>query len=155
MDILSHGLWTNLVFKELPIEHRAWAISFGILPDLISFSFLAVKDSIKKTMHYKEQPLNIFPSYIFKLYNYTHSLVLWVGSFFILKIFGFDFAAVLFCGWGFHILLDIFTHTSNFFPTPILWPFSSFHFSGINWANRWFMIFNYSVLAFLYLVFYF
>ncbi|GAG43186.1 unnamed protein product, partial [marine sediment metagenome] len=68
---------------------------------------------------------------------------------------GLAWLTLAFCGWGFHILLDIFTHTKTFFPTPIFWPFSNFSFSGINWANKWFMLFNYAVLLFMYLVFYF
>jgi len=155
MDIISHVLWTNLVFKEIDPPQRAVAVLFGVLPDLISFSFLTVKHFIRKTMHYTDPPLHVFPKYVFKIYNFTHSLIIWLGVFFILKILGFSWLALAFCGWGLHILLDIFTHTSAFFPTPILWPFSKFHFSGINWSNKWFMLFNYAVLTFLYLVFYF
>jgi membrane-bound metal-dependent hydrolase YbcI (DUF457 family) len=96
-----------------------------------------------------------FPQYVYKLYDFTHSLVVWLGIFFVLKIFGLSWWIVVFYGWGLHILLDIFTHTTEFFPTPILWPFSRFHFSGINWSNKWFMLFNYALLFFMYLVFYF
>lgn len=155
MDILSHALWTNLVFKELPIEQRSFAITFGVLPDLVSFLRVLGRGFIQKTMHYKNPPLHVFPKFVFKLYNVTHSLVVWVGIFLFLKLFNLDALAFVFCGWGLHIMLDIFTHSANFFPTPILWPFSDFHFSGIAWANKWFMLFNYVVLAFLYLVFYF
>lgn len=154
MDIISHALWTNLVFKELPVEQRIWAISFGVVPDFISFSFLTVRHFFKKTIHFKP-PLRKMPRYVYKLYNITHSLVIWLGIFFVLKIFNLEFWALVFCGWGLHILLDIFTHTEKYFPTPILWPFSRFHFSGINWSNKWFMLFNYAVIFFLYLVFYF
>jgi hypothetical protein len=50
-------------------------------------------------------------------------------------------------GWVFHILIDIPTHTLRFFPTPFLWPISSYCASGISWANRWFLLANYSALA--------
>ncbi len=155
MDIISHGLWTNLIFKELPAGQRSWAVVFGVLPDIISFSSMTFKHFFRKTMHFKEPSLSVFPRYVFKLYDLTHSLVIWLGIFLVLKLFGLDWLALAFCGWGLHILLDIFTHTDKFFPTPIFWPFSRFHFSGIAWANKWFMAFNYGVLAFLYLVFYF
>lgn len=155
MDIISHALWTNLLFKEVPLAQRSVAIGFGVIPDLISFSLITTKNFIRKTMHFKNPPLSVMPEHVFKLYNLTHSLVIWLAIFMLLKLFGFDWWALAFCGWGLHILLDIFTHTSNFFPTPILHPFSKFHFSGINWSNKWFMLFNYAVLLFLYLVFYF
>jgi len=155
MDIISHVLWTNLVFKEVPVAQRSLVVVFGILPDLISFSFIALKHFVRRTMHYTNPPLSALPKYVFKLYNITHSLVIWLAIFLILRILNLDWWVIAFYGWGFHILLDIFTHTSEFFPTPILWPFSRFHFSGINWSNKWFMLFNYAVLLFLYLVFYF
>jgi membrane-bound metal-dependent hydrolase YbcI (DUF457 family) len=155
MDIISHALWANLVFKELPIEQKNLAVIFGIVPDIISFSFITGKHFIQKTMHFTDPPLSVIPKRVFKLYNFTHSLVIWLAIFFILYLIGSKWWAIAFCGWGLHILLDIFTHTSAYFPTPILWPFSRFHFSGINWSNKRFMMFNYGVLLFLYLVFYF
>lgn len=155
MDILSHALWTNLFFKELPIEQRSLAISFGVLPDMISFSFLTAKKFFQKTLHFETPTLLEFPRHVFKLYDITHSLVIWLGVFLFLKIFGLSDWIIVYYAWGLHILMDIFTHTTSFFPTPILWPFSRFHFSGINWSNKWFMLFNYVLLLFMYLVFYF
>lgn len=155
MDILSHALWANLVFKELPAGQRGLAVVFSVLPDIISFSAMAFKHAVRKMMHYTDPPLKFFPKVVFKIYKITHSLVIWLGIFFILSLLDWQWLALAFSAWGMHILFDIFTHTRAFFPTPILWPFSNFHFSGINWSNKWFMLFNYGVLLFLYLVFYF
>jgi len=155
MDIISHALWANLIFKELPVTQRSAAVIFGVLPDFISFSLILFKHFLRKTMHYSNPPLSVMPWYVFKLYNVTHSLVVWLGVFLFLKIFGLSWWSLAIMGWGLHILLDIFTHTSEYFPTPIFWPFSDFHFSGINWSNKYFMLFNYAVILFMYLVFYF
>lgn len=155
MDILSHALWTNLVFKELPVEQRSLTVFFGMAPDLVSFARILWKDFIRKTMHYTDPPLKRFPKIVFKLYSFTHSLIIWFGVYLVLKIFSFDYAALAFCGWALHILLDIFTHKKGFFQTPIFFPFSKFGFSGINWSNKWFMLGNYAVLIALYFVFYF
>jgi hypothetical protein len=155
MDIISHALWTNLIFKEVPSAQRSIIILFGVMPDFISFSYLTLRHFIKKTMHFTDPPLTEIPRPVFKLYNITHSLVIWLGVFLILKVFFLDWWAFAYLGWGLHIMIDIFTHSADYFPTPILWPFSKFHFSGINWSNKWFMLFNYAVLTFLYLVFYF
>jgi len=35
MDILSHALWTNLIFKELPTGQRSLAVVFDIAADII------------------------------------------------------------------------------------------------------------------------
>jgi hypothetical protein len=153
MDIISHALWANLIFKEMPEKNLA--IVFSITPDLISFGGVLGKRFFRKTLHYKDPPLSSFPKFVFKLYRATHSLIIWLIVFLVLYALGFKFLAIALCGWGLHILLDIFTHTTDFFPTPIFWPFSRYHFSGINWSNKYFMLFNYAVLAFLYLFFYF
>ncbi len=155
MDILSHALWTNLILKELPPLERGTAIAFGELPDLISFSFILTRHFIRKITSIKEPPLSDMPKYVFSLYNLTHSLIVWLGVFLFLMIIGLDWWALAFLGWGIHIILDIFTHTDDYFPTPIFWPLSKFHFSGIRWSNKWFMFANYCLLLILYLVFYF
>ena len=38
--------------------------------------------------------------------------------------------------WPFHIILDFFTHSIEYFPTPILWPISDYKFDGIPWSNK-------------------
>ena len=92
MDIISHVLWTNLVFKEVPVAQRSLVVVFGILPDLISFSFIALKHFVRRTMHYTNPPLSALPKYVFKLYNITHSLVIWLAVFLFLKILDIDMA---------------------------------------------------------------
>ncbi len=151
MDIISHALYANLIFKEVPLEQRGLICFFAIIPDLISFVSIMGKGFLRKIMHYTNPPKNTFPKIVFKLYNISHSLIIWVFVFLILKILKLDYWALVYMGWGSHIVLDIFTHSNNFFPTPILWPLSKFHFSGIAWSNKWFMFFNYSLLLFLYL----
>ena len=155
MDIISHALWANLIFKESPIAQRSAVIIFSVMPDFVSFSLITVKKFFSRTMSFKRPTLAVIPTQVFKLYNTTHSLIIWLSVFLILKIMGLSWLTLAFMGWGLHILLDVFTHTARYFPTPIFWPFSKFHFSGISWSNKWFMAFNYGVLAFMYLVFYF
>jgi hypothetical protein len=52
--------------------------------------------------------------------------------------------------WLLHILVDIPTHSTRFFPTPFLWPISSYEFSGIGWANPMIFIPNVVLLTSLY-----
>ncbi len=57
-------------------------------------------------------------------------------------------------GWLLHVLIDVPTHTYEYFPTPLLWPVSSWRFKeGISWHLPWFMVINYSALALIYLRF--
>jgi hypothetical protein len=53
-------------------------------------------------------------------------------------------------GWALHILIDIPSHTIGFYPTPFLFPISEYRFPyGVSWANTWYMIINYTALAFV------
>lgn len=154
MDMISHILLTNLVFKDMPTTQRTVTILFGILPDLVSFGGMFNSAFLHKILFFKKPPQSIFPPFVFKLYNISHSLLVWLVIFILFKLFSLDWLALAWCGWGLHILIDIFTHSGKAFPTPIIWPLSKFHFSGIGWSNKWFLLFGYSAILLLYLIFY-
>ncbi len=155
MDIISHALLTNLVFKDAPTDQQIVATAFGVLPDLVSFGPMFNSLFLRKILFFKKPPQSLFPPYVMTLYKIFHSLIIWLAVFLLLLAFNLYWWAIAICGWGFHILLDVFTHSRRAFPTPILWPVSKFAFSGIGWSNKWFMLFNYTVILFLYIFFYF
>ena len=37
--------------------------------------------------------------------------------------------------WPLHVLLDFPFHSTDYFPTPIFWPISSYRFDGVPWSN--------------------
>src|SRR5207245_8936033 len=112
--------------------------------------------------------------YVFHAYKVTHSLVVWVAvliiSWTILRkqhpspppspfkgegegVRVWDGRAVWPLGaWGLHILCDIPTHSTRFFPTPFLWPFPTPYYNGTSWGNKTFMLANYAGIALTYLV---
>lgn len=57
-------------------------------------------------------------------------------------------------GWWSHILIDIPTHSANFYPSPVLYPITQSGFDGVAWNTPWFVAINYSALliAGLYLI---
>lgn len=155
MDIFAHGLWTAAAAKSLSRPSRrlrtGWAAFFGVAPDLFSFGIYtagAVFGLTRIPFEYHAEPVQyagLVPAYIQTLYHYTHSFI----------IFAIVFGLVWLIrrrpfwelgGWGLHILIDIPTHSSRFFPTPFLWPISDFTVNGISWGNPWFMAVNYSAL---------
>ncbi len=50
-------------------------------------------------------------------------------------------------GWWSHVVIDVFTHSAAFYPSPVLYPFTQQGFDGIAWNTPWFMLLNYSLLA--------
>lgn len=50
-------------------------------------------------------------------------------------------------GWWSHIVIDVFTHSADYYVVPVLYPFTERGFDGIAWTTPWFMVLNYLVLA--------
>jgi hypothetical protein len=93
------------------------------------------------------------PQYVHHLYDVTHSLVVftvvfgtvwWVRKKPLLELLA----------WPLHIIVDMPTHSSAFFPTPFLWPVSDFTIDGISWGTPWIFIPNVVLILVLYLVWY-
>jgi len=104
------------------------AAGFSILPDLVSVGIYFLNlifNSQTPSFHH-------LPTYVFNLYNATHSLLIaGLVSLILLKAWKPLFVPSL--AWGFHIILDIFTHGLGRFQTPFLWPLSDYAFAGLNW----------------------
>lgn len=163
MEILAHTLWTtagvrkvNAVSKKRGKLYRMnmfWTAFWGIFPDFFAFtipfliSFYKVLTGQQmfgsfSTRHQVADGFNLAHD----LYQYSHSLVIWVLIFMILMLILRRPPWVL-VGWALHILIDIPSHSLAFFPTPFLFPISEYRFPyGVAWSNYWFMIVNYSAL---------
>ncbi len=161
MDILAHGLWTQLVFKDSPPETRILAVALSIAPDAIAFIpnivYAMFSKKWKVWMHVNEETFDTVakevPPWVYRIYDVTHSIPLWIVGFAIVWMVIGHVPWVAFA-WLMHILIDIPTHTKKFFPTPFLWPISRFTIDGLPWERRWYMAANYGSLALLYLYFY-
>lgn len=171
MDILAHTLWANAAARKAndALEkknksariHPLWTAFWGVFPDLFAFTIpftIVIYGVLAGTV-----PLDSFPSHHLPdgfdiartLYNYSHSLVIWAGVFGITWII-WKRPRLELLGWALHILIDIPSHTTEFFPTPFLFPLSDYQFPyGISWGNQWYMIINYAALLFVFLYFLF
>ncbi len=111
------------------------AAGFSILPDLVSVGIYFLNlifNSQTPSFHH-------LPTYVFNLYNATHSLLIaGLVSLILLKAWKPLFVPSL--AWGFHIILDIFTHGLGRFQTPFLWPLSDYAFDGLNWWQTGWLI---------------
>lgn len=165
MDILAHALWTGAIFKSLKYRAKLWKpIVWGVLPDVFSFGLLTAwmllslifGGTALDFQHFEamepaqRDAIPIFQIVSF-MYNFTHSLFVF-AAFFIVFYFLFRKPLWAMLGWATHILIDIPTHSYKFYPTPFLWPVSSWKFNGISWGNKWFMMANYSALIIFYAV---
>ena len=50
-------------------------------------------------------------------------------------------------GWWSHIVIDVFTHSADYYASPVLYPITERGFDGLAWNTPWFMVVNYVALA--------
>jgi hypothetical protein len=161
MDVLAHSLWTNIMYKTIPTTRgnkklTLWGIAFGVLPDLFSFvpifAYGIYASLFMDKSFFSGAPGSDVPFYNYasESYNYTHSLIIWLAVTLIVWAILKKFPFVL-LGWALHIVIDIFSHTDEYFPTPFLFPLSHFKVSIISWGHPVFMAINYALLVILYI----
>jgi hypothetical protein len=152
MDIIAHFLWTFVLFHNKAF--LGLAIFFGLFPDMLPFVPLLWHWHKTKKWHvFKyltqgeyDKAIEHYPRYVVTAYNFTHSLVVWLFVFVVCYLL-FGKLAYTLLAWLVHIIVDIPTHTKDFFPTKFLFPLSNFHFNGKSWYSRRFQITNYSLIA--------
>jgi hypothetical protein len=153
MDILSHGLWGAIAFGRKSRAGFWLAFVIGLAPDLFSFGILWMAATLglseKPDFSHGTPPESTIPLYVHQLYNVTHSfiifLLLFVLVWLLLQRPLWELSA-----WGLHVLVDIPTHSFAFFPTPFLWPLSTWKFDGWQWMTPTILVPNYVLLALLY-----
>jgi len=147
MDTFSHALYGKGLFGYR--KYRWTSFLFGALPDLSSFGvyFLVQLFSNFHKLKYGRPSIEEIPIWVIELYNISHSLI---TAFVFIAIVNFikkDLTWPM-LAWPVHIIVDLFTHSIEFFPTPIFWPLSNYRFDGIPWSNIYVFITN-IVLIFL------
>jgi hypothetical protein len=161
MDVLAHGLWTNAMYKVIPqtrgdARMARWGIVFGLLPDFVAFApifawmtWQLVTGDLSFSggrPDFDAIPLGEFTAGV---YNFTHSLVIFAIGLGLAWAIARKFPWFM-LGWALHIGIDIFTHTTEFYATPFLYPLSGLKVNGIEWSHPWFMAINYGLLLLFY-----
>ncbi len=158
MDILSHGLWGGVAFGRENKRNFWWAFLFGIAPDFLSFGIFTGMRVLGLTSGIDwsngPPPDSAIPQYVHTLYNITHSLVIFAVVFLLVWLLWKKPFLPMFA-WPLHILVDIPTHSTQFFPTPFLWPFfNDVRVNGIPWSHPIIFIPDVVLLLALYLWFF-
>jgi len=154
MDIFSHALLGGIAFGRKTRRDFWWAFFFGMFPDLFAFgpffvgSFFGVFHRLSFEFN-SPPPAKLIPDFVYSLYSFSHSLFVFVTIFGLVWLFSKKVYYPL-LAWGLHILVDIPTHDLSFFPTPFLWPFSSYVFDGVIWASSYVLIPDVIIIVVLY-----
>ncbi|MBI4050587.1 MAG: metal-dependent hydrolase [Candidatus Doudnabacteria bacterium] len=169
MDVFSHGLWAGAVYKALKLKTRKtfsvkWAVFWGVFPDLFAFAVPLL--GLLWNLSFKGISLADIPGpsttepppqdslWMFTLatalYNLSHSLIIFTVLFAIVYLI-FRRPIWELGAWVLHIIIDVPTHSYEFYPTPLFWPISSWKFDGFSWANPWFLLINYAAILIVFL----
>ena len=153
MDIVTHGLWGALAFGRKSRTSFWLAFLIGLAPDLFSFGLLWMAATLglaeKPDFSHGTPPESTIPPYIHHLYEVTHSLIVFVVVFLVVRLL-LKRPVWELASWGLHILVDIPTHSSAFFPTPFLWPLSDWRFNGWQWMTPTILVPNFVALSLFY-----
>lgn len=154
MDILSHGLWGGIALGRASRRSFWTAFGFGVAPDLCSFGLVFADGLLTHGLDFfnglghPPDPA-LIPAYVHHLYNATHSLAVFAIVFGLVWLLRGQPMLAL-GAWGLHIVVDIFTHSEEFFPTPFLWPLSDARVNGVPWSDPRIFFSNVLLLAALY-----
>jgi hypothetical protein len=160
MEIVAHTLWATAAGKvanrRMARVGIVWFAVWALVPDLFAFApevivglwrrFTGSATSHGLDFHHVGAQwgwLNV------DRYDIGHSLVVFVAAFLMVWVM-LRHPVWELLGWALHILLDIPSHTAHY-PTPFLWPTSSYYIAGVSWRQWWFAALNYGTLAALFL----
>jgi hypothetical protein len=164
MDILAHALWAGAgvaaTHRRFPVAPRTAAatVALAMVPDLGHMLPMVVWSlfgggSLAKLWAYAvalpgqepAMPL-LVEMWSHHLHCILHSaLVAGVATLLSWGLLRSIWIPLL--GWWSHIIIDIFTHSADYYPAPVLYPITQRGFDGIAWNTPWFMALNYTALA--------
>jgi hypothetical protein len=164
MDILAHALWAGAgvaaAHRRWPMAPRAAAatVALAAMPDmghmlpLLGWSIVG-DGSLGTVWRYAfalpgQEP--VVPPLVAMLSHHLHCTLhsaIVAGLVTLLLWFALRHLWLPLLGWWSHIVIDIFTHSADFYPAPVLYPFTQRGFDGIAWNTPWFMVLNYTALA--------
>ena len=143
MDTLSHALYGKGLFGYK--KYRWYSFFFGIIPDIFSFGIYFIYLIVFSEFEFGRPSREELPYWVYDLYDISHSMVTALVFIAIAYKINKDFAWPM-LAWPMHIVVDFFTHSIEFFPTPILWPISDYRFDGVPWSNPYVLVINFVLI---------
>jgi hypothetical protein len=164
MDILAHGLWVGVgaawLHRHRRLDRRTTLLAVGlaVVPDLaqlLPLVYLALFTPGGRSVLLAYA--NALPGYelalspvVTELTHHLHCVMhsaLVAGVVTAISWIWLKRLWIPLLGWWSHILIDVFTHSADFYPSPVFYPVTYWGFDGLAWNTPWFMILNYVSLA--------
>jgi hypothetical protein len=164
MDILAHALWasagTVAARRRWPVTPRiaAATVALAVMADLghmlpiLGWCVLG-DGSVMQLWRYAlalpgQEP--VVPSMVAMMAHHLHcalhsAIIAGLITWLVWRLLRRLWMPLL--GWWSHIVIDVFTHSADFYPAPLLYPLTQRGFDGIAWNTSWFMVLNYMALT--------
>lgn len=164
MDVLAHGLWAGIgcafAARRVPLSRAtvAWTVALAVLPDVVHalpvLAWVAFgsgrADALWAYLMAQPGQLPALPPAVLALAQHLHcighSAVVAAAVTLAVRLLRGSIWIPLY-GWWSHILIDVPTHSAQYFPSPVLYPFTMRGFDGIAWTEPWFLALNYLALG--------
>lgn len=164
VDIVAHGWWMGVglavLSRRTPLDRRTVALTLGlaVAPDLVHLLPLAAGgarssaglDTLRDYALARpgtEPPMTSATAWLtHHLHCLLHSAVVAALVTVLVRALARRWWLPL-LGWWSHIAIDVFTHSADYYPSPVLYPLTYRGFDGIAWNQPLFQAVNYSALA--------
>lgn len=164
MDIFAHTLWAGaggaLLRRRWPIKPRTVALTMGLaaLPDVLHLlpivGWWAAGDGTLAALRaYVVAVPGLEPALppvvnllSHHLHCIAHSAIV-AGAVTLLLWAALRSLWIPLLGWWSHVVIDVFTHSADFYPSPVLYPITQRGFDGLAWNTPWFMALNYAAIG--------
>jgi hypothetical protein len=164
MDILAHGLWAAIGMawwrRRRPISRRTalTTVALAVVPDIVHLlpivgaalfepgGFALLSAYVRALPGFEP---DLPPAVAFltgHLHCVFHSAVI-AMAITLLVYWKTKALWVPLLGWWSHIVIDVFTHSAEFYPAPVLYPFTLRGFDGVAWNTPWFLALTYAAIA--------
>lgn len=168
MDIFAHALWVG---AGVMLAQRRWSITprtaaatvaLAVAPDIPhllpivgwsvfgSGNIAAVRDYAMAVTDRASMVPPLIDAASHNLHCIPHSAIV-AGLVTMLVWFWTRSLWIPLLGWWSHIVVDMFTHSKDYYESPVLWPITRQGFDGIAWNTPWFLGLNYAALTAIYL----
>ena len=163
MDIVAHALWAGiglaLARRHRPVASRTVSatLALAVVPDLAQLLPLLGRALVTGDAHVLVAYATALPGkepalpaavalWAHHLHCALHSAVIAA----VVTLALYTVARSLWIpllGWWSHIVIDVFTHSADFYPAPVLYPFTQQGLDGVAWNAPWFVAVNYTAIA--------
>ena len=163
MDIVAHGLWAGVgvaaVARRWPVSRRAAlaTVALAMVPDLAQLlpllgAALWRGDGVRVLSAYVAALPGFEPTLpppvalaVHHLHCTMHSAIVAAAVTVIVSAARRSLWWPL-AGWWSHVVIDVFTHSADFYPSPVLYPFTERGFDGMAWNSPLALVANYLAL---------